>query len=38
MIGLDIREPETQFTVSLAVRLDLLAEASAAADREATFH
>jgi sugar diacid utilization regulator len=37
MIGLDIREPETQFTVSLAVRLDLLAEASAAADREATF-
>jgi sugar diacid utilization regulator len=37
MIGLDIREPETQFTVSLAVRLDLLAEAGAAADREATF-
>jgi sugar diacid utilization regulator len=37
LVGLDIREPESQFTVSLAVRLDLLAEASAAADREARF-
>ncbi len=37
MIRLDIREPENQFTVSLAVRLDLLAEAGAAVDREATF-
>jgi sugar diacid utilization regulator len=36
-IGLDIREPENQFTVWLAVRLDLLGEVSAAADREARF-
>ncbi len=35
--GLDIREPESQFTVSLAVRLDLLAEAGAAVDREASM-
>ena len=35
MIGLDIREPENQFTAWLAVKLDLLGEINAAADREA---
>ncbi|GAB7146110.1 helix-turn-helix domain-containing protein [Mycobacterium riyadhense] len=36
-IGLDIREPENQFTLWLAIRLNLLAEVTAAADREARF-
>nr|VTP00528.1 Purine catabolism regulatory protein [Mycobacterium riyadhense] len=33
-IGLDIREPENQFTACLAIRLDTLAEARAATDRQ----
>ncbi|SON59076.1 Purine catabolism regulatory protein [Mycobacterium simulans] len=33
-IGLDIRQPENQFTARLAIRLDTLAEARAATDRE----
>ncbi|MCV7076942.1 helix-turn-helix domain-containing protein [Mycobacterium szulgai] len=37
-IGLDIREPENQFTLWLAIRLNLLAEVTAATDREASFH
>ncbi|SOJ55228.1 Purine catabolism regulatory protein [Mycobacterium simulans] len=36
-IGLDVREPENQFTLGLAIRLSLLAEVEAAADREAAF-
>ncbi|SON61070.1 Purine catabolism regulatory protein [Mycobacterium simulans] len=36
-IGLDIRDPENQFTLWLAIRLNLLAEVTAAADREARF-
>jgi sugar diacid utilization regulator len=36
-IDLDIREPENQFTVWLAIRLDLLAEVGAAVDRETRF-
>jgi DNA-binding PucR family transcriptional regulator len=37
-IGLDIRLPDNQFTVWLAIRLDLLSEVHAAVDREASFH
>ncbi|WP_349269749.1 PucR family transcriptional regulator [Mycolicibacterium parafortuitum] len=36
-IGLDIREPDHQFTVWLAIRLDMLTEIHAAVDREARF-
>lgn len=36
-IGLDIRLPDNQFTVWLAIRLDLLTEVQAAVDREASF-
>ena len=36
-IGLDIRLPDNQFTVWLAIRLDLLTEVHAAVDREASF-
>jgi sugar diacid utilization regulator len=36
-IGLDIRQPEHQFTVWLAIRLDMLSEVRAAVDREASF-
>ncbi|CAN3127358.1 PucR family transcriptional regulator [Mycobacterium sp. smrl_JER01] len=36
-VGLDIRVPENQFTVWLAIRLDLLTEVHAAVDREARF-
>lgn len=36
-IGLDIRVPDNQFTVWLAIRLDLLSEVHAAVDREASF-
>ncbi len=36
-IGLDIRLPDNQFTVWLAIRLDLLSEVHAAVDREASF-
>ena len=36
-VGLDIRDPENQFTVWLAIRLDLLTEVHAAVDREASF-
>nr|WP_236950399.1 helix-turn-helix domain-containing protein [Mycobacterium sp. MS1601] len=37
IIGLDIRAPENQFTVWLAIRLDMLTEVRAAVDREASF-
>lgn len=37
VIGLDIRQPENQFTVWLAIRLDMLSEVRAAVDREASF-
>jgi len=37
-IGLDIREPENQFTLWLGIRLNLLAEVTAAADQEAKFN
>ncbi|MEH3132132.1 MAG: helix-turn-helix domain-containing protein [Mycolicibacterium neoaurum] len=36
-IGMDIRLPDNQFTVWLAIRLDLLTEVHAAVDREASF-
>ena len=36
-VGLDIREPENQFTVWLAVRIDMLADVHAAVDREARY-
>ncbi|CAN5397789.1 helix-turn-helix domain-containing protein [soil metagenome] len=36
-IGLDIRQPENQFTVWLAIRLDMLSDVRAAVDREASF-
>jgi sugar diacid utilization regulator len=36
-IGLDIRVPDNQFTVWLAIRLDMLTEIHAAVDREARF-
>ncbi|MGD9513192.1 helix-turn-helix domain-containing protein [Mycolicibacterium austroafricanum] len=35
--GLDIRLPDNQFTVWLAIRLDMLTEVHAAVDREAKF-
>jgi hypothetical protein len=34
---MDIRLPETQFTASLAIRLDMLDEVNSAVDREASF-
>lgn len=37
MLSLDIRQPENQFTVWLAIRLDMLSEVRAAVDREASF-
>ncbi|MDH6197857.1 sugar diacid utilization regulator [Mycobacterium frederiksbergense] len=37
LLGMDIRVPENQFTVWLAIRLDLLDEVHAAIDREASF-
>jgi DNA-binding PucR family transcriptional regulator len=36
-LGMDIRVPENQFTVWLAIRLDLLDEVQSALDREASF-
>ncbi|MCV7145096.1 helix-turn-helix domain-containing protein [Mycobacterium riyadhense] len=36
-IGLDVREPENQFTLGLAIRLSLLAGVEVTADREAGF-
>lgn len=36
-IGVDVREPENQFTAWLAIRLNLLAEVEAVADRESRF-
>ena len=36
-IGLDVRVPDNQFTVWLAIRLDLLSEVHTAVDREASF-
>ena len=36
-IGLDIRQPENQFTVWLAIRLDMLSDVRASVDREASF-
>jgi sugar diacid utilization regulator len=36
-LGMDIRVPENQFTVWLAIRLDLLDELHAAVEREASF-
>jgi DNA-binding PucR family transcriptional regulator len=36
-LGMDIRLPETQFTVSLAIRLDMLDEVNSAVEREASF-
>ncbi|MGB3482390.1 MAG: helix-turn-helix domain-containing protein [Mycobacterium sp.] len=36
-IGLDIRLPDNQFTVWLAIRLDMLIEVHSAVDREASF-
>lgn len=36
-LGMDIRLPETQFTASLAIRLDMLDEVNSAVDREASF-
>ena len=36
-IGMDIRAPDNQFTVWLAIRLDLLAEVHTMVDREASF-
>lgn len=37
VLGLDIRQPEHQFTAWLAIRLDMLSEVRAAVDRETTF-
>jgi sugar diacid utilization regulator len=37
MLAMDIREPENQFTVWLAIRLDLLNEVHGALEREASF-
>lgn len=37
LLGMDIRIPENQFTVWLAIRLDLLDEVHSAIDREASF-
>lgn len=37
LLGMDIRVPENQFTVWLAIRLDLLDEVHSAIDREASF-
>ena len=37
VLGMDIRLPENQFTVWLAIRLDLLDEVHSAIDREASF-
>ncbi len=37
LLGMDIRLPENQFTVWLAIRLDLLDEVHSAIDREASF-
>ena len=37
LLGMDIRLPENQFTVWLAIRLDLLDEVHSALDREASF-
>ncbi|WP_458319526.1 PucR family transcriptional regulator [Mycolicibacterium brisbanense] len=37
LLGTDIRVPENQFTVWLAIRLDLLDEVRSAVDREASF-
>ncbi len=37
VIGLDIRQPENQFTAWLAIRLDMLSEVRGAVDREASF-
>lgn len=37
LIGADVREPENQFTAWLAIRLNLLAEVEAIADRESRF-
>ncbi|MGU3497840.1 PucR family transcriptional regulator [Mycobacterium sp. C31M] len=36
-LGLDIRLPDNQFTVWLAIRLDMLTEVHAAVDRESSF-
>lgn len=36
-LGLDIRVPDNQFTVWLAVRIDMLADVHAAVDREARY-
>ncbi|CAN5474283.1 helix-turn-helix domain-containing protein [soil metagenome] len=36
-VGVDIRNPENQFTVWLAIRLDMLNEVHAAVDRETSF-
>lgn len=37
MLGMDVRDPEHQFTVWLAIRLDLLDEVHSAVEREASF-
>jgi hypothetical protein len=37
MLAMDIREPENQFTVWLAIRLDLLNVVHGALEREASF-
>ena len=37
-ICLDIRDPDNQFTLRLAIRLNLLTQVTAAPDREPSFH